>query len=458
MQVTLTDSTAIECEDEPFSAGADGAAYWSRDKRQLVKLYHRPDPAREQILKEIVGRFNAVRGEPYWEGFFAWPLGVVTAPRLGVVLPRAHGKPLNRFVTPRWLKYHPEDVGTFQGRLGVASGLARAVRRLHFKGLCHSDLSENNVFADAQTGAMTVIDCDSLVVPGRARAIVLGTPGNLAPELLIGAVREPSVETEKHALAVLIYRTLLVRHPLDGRKVHDRDPDRDEHLRMGERALFIEHPTDPSNRPEKMSFSCDTLGPAVKRLIYRAFVDGLHQPEKRPQPSDWERDLHNLSDTLVNCSNGNCVWKQFPLVDATAKAAKVRCPWCNSPLRGDAFPMLRWAAPSAGQAGVYRPDGLRKVIRNDGTLHEWDLRSATVPGPRFRTEPLASFQAVRDRNGHLRWVLLNQNLPCLQVADPQGPWVRIRSNEAVELKENRTLCFGIPGQDRVALVELVKPT
>ena len=51
-------------------------------------------------------------------------------------------------------------------------------------------------------------------------------------------------------LAVLIYMYLLYRHPLRGGRVCDMDPSKDEELSMGEKALFIEDPNDPSNRPK----------------------------------------------------------------------------------------------------------------------------------------------------------------------------------------------------------------
>ncbi|MFQ1101585.1 kinase, partial [Klebsiella pneumoniae] len=67
------------------------------------------------------------------------------------------------------------------------------------------------------------------------------------------------------------------------------DEVRDEALSMGERALFIEHPTDRSNTvkvnqvssfslpwadPQKIPYTI--MGPYLKPLFDRAFIDGLH--------------------------------------------------------------------------------------------------------------------------------------------------------------------------------------
>ena len=134
--------------------------------------------------------------------------------------------------------------------------IARAIRRLHAAGLAHSDLSYNNVLIDPITGSACVIDYDSLVVPGKFPPEVVGTPDFIAPEVMatrhlkVGDPNKklPSIYTDRHALAVLIYMYLLYRHPLRGGKVWDIDPAKDEELSMGERALFIEHPTDKTNR------------------------------------------------------------------------------------------------------------------------------------------------------------------------------------------------------------------
>lgn len=79
------------------------------------------------------------------------------------------------------------------------------------------------------------------------------------------------------------------------------DEVRDETLSMGEKALFIEHPTDKSNAvkvsqlssfslpradPEKIPYTI--MGPYLTPLFERAFIDGLHDATKRPTADEWE--------------------------------------------------------------------------------------------------------------------------------------------------------------------------
>lgn len=205
--------------------------------------------------------------------------------------------------------------------------LARAVRRLHAAGLAHSDLSYKNVLVDPISGNSCIIDADELVVPGKYDAGVLGTPDFIAPEVMetkglkIGDPNKklPSIATDRHALAVLIYMYLLNRHPLRGGKVWDIDPAKDEELSMGEKALFIEHPTDKTNRvkpqdldksqlpqgdPTKLPYTI--CGPYLKKLFDRAFIDGLHNPSARPSAAEWEDALVKTCDLVQPCQNPKC--------------------------------------------------------------------------------------------------------------------------------------------------------
>ena len=97
---------------------------------------------------------------------------------------------------------------------------------MHAAGLAHSDLSYKNILVDPVSGSASVIDVDGLVVPGKYPPDVVGTPDFIAPEVVRTSHLSkdnpdrylPSIATDKHALAVLIYMYLLYRHPLRGGK------------------------------------------------------------------------------------------------------------------------------------------------------------------------------------------------------------------------------------------------
>src|SRR5262249_45147009 len=150
---------------------------------------------------------------------------------------------------------------------------------------------------DPTRGTSLVIDVDSLVVEGLFPPDVAGTQGFIAPEVLTTLRlplkdpqrKFPNARTDIHALAVLIYQYLLRRHPLEGKRIpKSYDPDEQDRMIYGSEALFCEHPTDTSNRPEEQRYvSCASLGPLMHDLFQRTFVKGLHAPNLRPSALEW---------------------------------------------------------------------------------------------------------------------------------------------------------------------------
>ena len=170
-------------------------------------------------------------------------------------------KPLTWWILPRALRRLPPNIrGTWLDRIYVAVNMARIAWQLHAYGLCHSDFSGDNFLANVARHDVVLIDLDSLVVPGVLPPEMLGTGDYMAPEIVASRLgrretaektsgAKPSIYTDLHSLAVLIYQLLLMRHPLKGPKRHDADAERDDLLALGARALYVEDPNDPSNRP-----------------------------------------------------------------------------------------------------------------------------------------------------------------------------------------------------------------
>ena len=461
MIAQLENGQTIDCEDEAFAAGADGSVHWSKDKKWVVKLFRNIQPWRQEAIRAIVGKFKATAGDAYWQERLAWPAAVVVRPSLGVMVPRAAGKPVARFIAPKWLNMrdkrgnlrHPEDRGTFRGRLWLCINLCQAVRRMHFSGLCHGDLSENNVFGDPVAGTASVIDCDGLVVPGVSRPVVQGTGFWMAPELILKPDTVPTPETDQHSLAVLIHQLLLLRHPLMGRPgLFDNDPDRDDYFQLAAKARFIEDARNPNNQIRSLSYPCTVLGTEVARLIEKAFIAGLNAPKRRPMPSEWERDLAPLTHGLVPCPNRDCTFKEFPLPDTVR--ASLRCPWCGAMVAGPIL-SLRFYDPEPGQTGRYRRDGSCFVVQHDKYLLDWHVVRDGRPNDSKATERVAQFAEVKE-GGKSRMVLYNVAIDSLSYSDPGEAWTVVGRDEGVYLKAGRRLRFGEKVQ-RIAMVEKAVP-
>jgi DNA-binding helix-hairpin-helix protein with protein kinase domain len=185
----------------------------------------------------------------------------------------------------------------------------------------------------------------------------VGTPDFIAPEVISTmhlALSDkgralPRIETDRHALAVLIYMYLLYRHPLKGGLVHPAQTEEERvNLEMGSKALFVEHSTDFRNRPNLKEVKKSELpfadvtrlpysitGPHLQKLFDRAFITGLHQPDLRPSADEWENALIRTVDLLQPCTNPKCTHKWYVF----ANTSKPICPFCNTGFSGQ-LPML----------------------------------------------------------------------------------------------------------------------
>ncbi|MBM3266382.1 MAG: serine/threonine protein kinase [Candidatus Sericytochromatia bacterium] len=453
-RVILEDGSTLEYLPDLVGSGAEKEAYFTADRSQVVLFFRNQgaaaDPHRLARLQAILGPLNptlcpATGG--HFRELYCWPTRVVVKPRIGLVVPayprnyyfatgpyRGNTKVGRWFTSPRLSRALPAaEFGTWDMYLSICIRIARAVRRLHSAGLAHSDLSHKNVLVDPSTGSAVVIDIDGLVVPKLYPPLVLGTKGYIAPEVLATSRlamddprrRHPSILTDQHALAVLLYEYLLRRHPLAGKKVHSTSSaEDDDFLAMGSRALFVEHPSDRTNPSEEpILVSYKAFGPDLADLFARAFVTGLHDPERRPAARDWESALQRAWSSLVSCTNPGCHEPRFVLADER----RIRCPFCGKAPTG---PIVVLDLRSSRRAGEWRPDG--KVVGSPKTaLYDWHVLDTVVPGEKADRTPRATFIAEGGS-----WFLQNRGLPGLTTGSGQPVPIgsRLRLDDGIQIR------------------------
>lgn len=493
VRVTGKSGATYEFIDTMIGAGGMKDVYFSPDKSYVVAFFRgKVDPVGQQRLDRIVdkyrkGIFEAPGGE-FWKDRFCWPIDVVVHDgRTGVVAPTypkqyffEHGATKNDFLKiqgkekdGKWFassklrgKLDPQELGTWREYLRLSLSIARSVQRMHAAGLAHSDLSYKNVLVNPVTGDACLIDIDGLVVPGLFPPEVVGTPDFIAPEVIRTQHLPlhdngrflPSAHTDRHALAVLIYMYLFYRHPLQGGKIHSQDPTEDEEKKMGGGALFVEHPTDTSNRvnlkwlddgekfwgnPANVPYSA--AGPHLKVLFERAFIDGLHDPTKRPIAADWETALIKTLDMIQPCSNTKCEGKWY-VFDNTNKP---QCPFCKTDYVGP-LPVLDLYRTHDGK--TFRPENHRIMVWDGQSLFPYHVDSLVVAGATMKPEHrkrVGYFQKVRGV-----WYLINENMPTLtNVSDPQKH-VPIAIGEKVKLEEDLRLRLSTETSGRLIRVTL----
>ncbi|MBK8577836.1 MAG: kinase [Candidatus Accumulibacter sp.] len=485
---------AIEYVDEIIGSGAMKDVYFSPDKSYVVALYKaRPDSQARERLKSITTTywdrlFNEPGGD-YWKNLFCWPEGIIERNGLiGIVAPAypkhfffEHGSRNNDILAikgkekeGKWFAaanlrnrfMDRRELGDWLNHLRMCVLLARAVKKMHMMGLAHSDLSYKNVLVDPTQGHACVIDIDGLVVPGKYPPDVVGTPDFIAPEVVMTSHlsrddrgrKLPRRETDQHALAALIYMYLLYRHPLRGGKVHDVDDEqRDEALGMGEKALFIEHPSDMSNRirvedarPTELPWA-DTsqipytiTGPYLSPLFLQAFVGGLHDPGLRPSANDWETALVKTVDLVQPCQNSACPQKWYVFDNSI----KPRCPFCGTLHKGK-LPVLNLY--SSRKEGNFRPDNHRLMVWTGQSLFLWHVNSRIAPN-----EKLTSDQ--KKRVGyfvfhHDAWWLVNERLPDLIDVSTKTP---IPIGGRMELTDGLQFLLAKGDGGRLVVVQMVE--
>lgn len=478
--------------DKLIGAGGMKDVYFAPDKSYVAAFFRdKQDGNSKGRLENIVGPyrdkvFSGSEGS-YWAERYCWPTDIIEHHgRLGVIVPTyrknfffEHGSKNNdankikgKEKEGKWFAsanlrnevVDPSELGDWRKHMLVCLNIARAVRRMHAAGLAHSDLSYKNVLIDPSSGGACIIDIDGLVVPGKFPPDVVGTPDFIAPEVVSTLHLKsndpnrklPRRETDLHALSVLIYMYLLYRHPLRGKKVHDIDDDqKDESLRMGSKALFIENPSDSSNRvnkdelkkaevpwePKKLPYT--VLGPYLKDLVEQAFIKGLHAPSLRPTANEWEIALVKTVDLIQPCSNPSCQQKWYVFDNST----KPVCPFCASKFKG-VLPVLNLYSLRKDK---FTSDNHRVMIYPNQYIHEYHVNRMIFPNEKLTDEqkkPVGYFQFHQGK-----WIFVNQKIPCLIEKSNNNKPIPIGSS--LELKDNQQLILSKDEGGRMIHVQLL---
>lgn len=468
--------------------------YFSPDRKYVVAFFREQlDFNQKDRIKRIVTLYleNIKKGNAsdyFLDEIFRWPFDAVEKnDKTGVIVPIYNskfffnkgygsndtikgGEKVAKWFTSATFrnKEYPlsldrSELGDWLSYFQIAINLCRGVKKMHQMGLAHSDLSYNNVLIDPISKSANIIDLDGLVVPGLFPPEVIGTADFIAPEVLKTKNLKlndpnrilPNQKTDLHALGVLIYMYLLRRHPLRGGKIWDLDSEKDELLAMGEKALFIEHPTDKTNRvkisqlrkwddfwgnPDLLSYKI--TGPYLSELFEQVFVQGLHDPIKRPIANAWEIALLKTVDLIQPCSNPKCEEKWY-VFDNTSKP---KCPFCGTFHQG--------SLPIADlyykfKDDVWKPENHRLMVYNNQYLFKWHVSRKVIRNESLSAEdklPVGYFSFYNNK-----WVLVNQTLSGMKdlTADKEVP-----VNSMVELTHGKKLLLSNEEGGRILYISL----
>src|SRR5262249_42643325 len=156
-------------------------------------------------------------------------------------------------------------------------------------GRCYRDISDGNIRIDPTTSQIRILDNDNVDITGTPSPMG-GTKFFQAPELVMKK-SFANTYTDLHSLAVLLFRLLLVDHPLLGERDNCETPDLVQ--LFGSDPIFIFDPNNATNRPIPGThitapFFWNIFPKVLKNLFEHAFTIGLHNPHGRVQESQWQ--------------------------------------------------------------------------------------------------------------------------------------------------------------------------
>jgi hypothetical protein len=263
---------------EVLSKGGVGSIHRTLDRRWVFKRYLRPDKAPElRHLRPLVaiGREVLVtqRAEPgdTPESSVNWPIDVALGRDgcvTGVVLPAIPLALFNQFGKPRGLEFlvmaraRPPSA---KGRVALLLRMAEILAFVNARGLVHGDVNGKNLaWTVSPRPVMYLIDCDGMVPQQPAPTSGVQSLGWTDPRVLDGVIPAHDHYSDWYALALAMYRGLLLTPGRLDSKADGKWP-----------------------APSKIPGS---LSPRIAYLLHRALDDPLAAPG-RPPPSEWVSGL-----------------------------------------------------------------------------------------------------------------------------------------------------------------------
>lgn len=325
----------------------------------------------------------------------------------------------------------PSPKHLFRTLATASVGLCDCFRRLHAAGLVYKDINDGGPFLDPATGEILVCDNDNVRVNR--------TPGTIfflrfaAPEVILGQA-PPTRETDRHSLAVLLFLLWIRSHPLEGLRDAQfpvLDPPAEQFIYAKE-PIYAFHPTDARNRPDPDLHrhalkNFNRMSSEIQRLFEACFVQGISNPEKRPNDADWAQAFFRLRDSLFPCSE--CGWETVYDRERYLKTRpQVECVWCGKSY----LPPARIAV-GRREGTKFRPTSVVLMSPN-AKLYMWHLGIANA------FDAVAG-EAAKHPSKDL-WGIKNCTTSPWNAVSPDGHTHVINPGESVPIVDKVEINFG----------------
>ncbi|WP_018277766.1 hypothetical protein WKI13_15320 [Teredinibacter turnerae] len=235
---------------------------------------------------------------------FLWPANYVEhVDQFGYVMPLREA----RFSSwEKLVQGRVKPVPQLDTLIFACRSVCEAFFNLHIQGLVYKDLNLGGPALDTKTGEVVICDCDNVRIDNDPNGERLYFPEFAAPEVILEETTCTRY-SDYHSLAVLLFYTLVRHHPYQGALWEDINLVND----TSERAFYATKPKFIFGSDHKNTLPKDTnparnwdrLPVFMRKLFYKTFVDGAHNPKERTTDGTWVKALIKFQDNIVRCSH-----------------------------------------------------------------------------------------------------------------------------------------------------------
>ena len=203
--------------------------------------------------------------------------------------------------------------------IDAAMNIISAYRILHNNGYCYQDLNDGNFFINPDNGKVLICDNDN-VAPEGTNTGIIGKPGYIAPEIILGQKEEkpserkmPDSYSDRFSMTIIIFMLFCLTRPLEGIRTLGDTP---RTVRLMERVYGsdphfimedINHPEyGPDKDAQKNAFVFwEALPSYMKKFFLSAFSQkAIKNPETRPTELSWLQVLVRFRSEILKCQCG----------------------------------------------------------------------------------------------------------------------------------------------------------
>ena len=242
---------------------------------------------------------------------FAWPLELVEVPgekRFGYLMQLIDRA---KFISLADIESGAVEHPGFGVMAEACRQLAECFRELGIAGYSYRDISPGNFMFCPKTGDVMICDNDNIMADKHAIGSIIGTPGYMAPEVVMGTAR-PSTITDQQSLAYLLFSMMCFGHPLHGQRefnIRVFDGIAAQEI-YGKKPVFVFDPKNLSNSlPNEPGYRhiakhWSMLPVQLRTLFSQAFTVGLHEPSQRVTAIQWKHAFTQMLSQRHICECG----------------------------------------------------------------------------------------------------------------------------------------------------------